>query len=163
MNRSRIFGFAIGVLLACTIVFFDPRTTQSNSAVVLSDKIAQPPETPPSRSFDRHVATPVARDRVGTRSNDFRTISAREGLLSEDPVATSKAEQRRFIGFAEPLEHNAKRLGHAMIALLREKDVERVMHDGHSASRQELLSEIETAAPIPTVPYGPKLGLVPNP
>lgn len=83
--------------------------------------------------------------------------------MFEDPVAATKAEQRRYIGFAEPLEHNAKRLGHAMIVLLREKDVERVIREGTSASRQELISEIETAAPIPSVPYGPKLGLVPNP
>ena len=82
--------------------------------------------------------------------------------MATDEIAVIKAEQQRLIAFTNSLEHNAKRLGSAMIVLLREIDVNRMIQDGKSVDPQELIAEIEAAAPIPNVPYGPKLGLVPN-
>ena len=82
--------------------------------------------------------------------------------MTSDPIAVIKSEQQRLIALTAPLEHNAKRLGTAMIALLRELDVNRMERDHKNIDRRILISDIEASAPIPTVPFGPKLGLIPN-
>ena len=162
MNRPRLLGFTIGFSLALLIHFYREHPTldnpEKNSAA--EPAIASNPSS--TRNIEKSSAAKLRRDFLSAELRASRTNSAGSGPLVTDEIAVIKAEQQRLIAFADSLEHNAKRLGNAMIVLLREMDVNRMIQDGKSVDPQELIAEIEAAAPIPNVPYGPKLGLVPN-
>ena len=162
MNRSRLLGLIIGFSLTVLIRLYREHPTLKNPAKNSAAEVTIASNPASTRNIERSPVTKLRRDFQSAESKASWTNPAGRGPLGTDEIAVIKAEQQRLIAFTHSLEHNAKRLGNAMIALLREVDVNRIIQDGKSVDPQELIAEIEAAAPIPNVPYGPKLGLVPN-
>lgn len=161
MNRCRLLGFTIGFFLALLIRFCRDQLTHDNPAQNSPTEAAIAPSPSLTREVEKSPVEKLPPDSQSGVSRSSRTSPVARDRLPTDEIAVTKAEQQRLIGFADSLEQNAKRLGNAMIALLREMDVNRMIQDGKSVGRRELIAEIEATAPIPDVPYGPKLGLVP--
>lgn len=162
MNRSRLLGLIIGFSLALFIHLYREHPTLDNPEKNSAAEVAIASNPSSTRNIERSPVAKLRRNFQSAESKASWTNPAGRGPVATDEIAVIKAEQQRLIAFTNSLEHNAKRLGSAMIVLLREIDVNRMIQDGKSVDPQELIAEIEAAAPIPNVPYGPKLGLVPN-
>jgi hypothetical protein len=162
MRASKPFGFIIGLSLAAFIHLYHRTSTPTN--------LAPPTPTEDTESTGSPLSQDSKESLVAIRSRESRAVEPRSSRvdikasnsMTSDAIAGIKSEQQRLIALTMPLEHNAKRLGNAMIALLRDLDINRIVHDGKNIDRRILASDIEAAAPIPVVPYGPKLGLLPN-
>lgn len=155
--HSTIAGVATGVLLAIVVERLSIHVSNPSRGITLASSSQA---TSVIKDHRQPAAQPLATS-DGVEPGAASGASKPPGSLA-DSIAAKAAEQKRFIEAASPLQGHGRQLAYAVIGLLREKDVERWIQSGIDRSRQDLNAEIDSAAPIPVIPLGPRLGLVPN-
>lgn len=151
--RTIVLGMVLGVLAACALRHLVLRPPQGT---------ADYPSLAAGATSDRRLPSvqPLSASEGGGPGAASGTSKPHDSLAAA--IAAKAAEQKRFIEAASPLQGHGRQLAYAVIGLLREKDVERWIQSGIDRKRQDLNAEIDSAAPIPVIPLGPRLGLAPN-